>query len=171
MRIRDLWRSYAIHETEIKQAQDAGFVEISTRKPPIGRPSQIVRKVNKTPSAKLPPLRKNIASDISHRHWTFALNYCMGEMGSGFFNFKRRAYVAYMQTYRNCKNEASARASSSRLIRKPNVHAAIQWTFARISGEISKDEPYPRSYLDVWKRLHELSSFRAKWAPWWVKLD
>jgi len=89
-RIRDLERTYGIYHWEVEQAEELGWARIETRKPPTGRPSRVVVKVNKTPSAKLPPSRSSLGPYISFRHWRFAFNYCMGELGPGIFSSLRR---------------------------------------------------------------------------------
>lgn len=167
-RIRDLERTYGIYHWEVEQAEELGWARIETRKPPTGRPSRVVVKVNKTPSAKLPPSRSSLGPYISFRHWRFAFNYCMGELGTGIFSFRRRAYVAYQKTYGMHLSKESASASASRLLRRGDVRAAIQWTFAYYNPEIPKTECFPHTEREVWTRLHELGNFRAKWAPYWI---
>ena len=54
----------------------------------------------------------------------------MGELGTGIFSFRRQAYVAYQKTYGIHLSKESASVSSNRLLRRGDVRAAIQWTFA-----------------------------------------
>ena len=169
--LRNLWRGHTIHGTEVEQAAEAGFLTIETMKPATGRPSRVARIVSKTHSAKLPPHRCNIDTLISHKHWRFALNYCAGELGPGLFSFKRRAWFAYMQTYRSAKSKGAARASASRLMKRPDVRAAIQWTFASINRERNSRDHSPTTEAEVWDALRAIRSDRARWAPWYIRLN
>jgi len=71
---------------------------------------------------------------ISHREWTFAFWYVLGEFGpgTGLLGFKRSAWVAYMKAFPACESKAAARASASRLMKRPRVKAAIAWEFAKL---------------------------------------
>jgi hypothetical protein len=44
----------------------------------------------------------------------------------------------------NARSRAGARASTSRLMKRRDVRAAIQWFYAQASSEIPRDEPMPK---------------------------
>ena len=169
VKIRNLDRIYGIPWLVIKQAKEEGFIEFFERKGKTGRPSELAKKVSNMNPTKLPPLRSNLEDLISQKQWDFAFHYVMGEYGPGFFDFKRRAYVAYQKAYRSAVSKGGAKASASRLLRKPGTRAAIQWEFAKMSGENNGRFLFPRTTNEVWDALREIGSFRAKWAPYWVK--
>ncbi|MBV5345425.1 MAG: hypothetical protein JZU63_07795, partial [Rhodoferax sp.] len=52
--VRDFARSFSVWEWELEQAAALGWIQIETRKPPVGRPSRIVKIVSKPDTAKLP---------------------------------------------------------------------------------------------------------------------
>ncbi len=167
---RDLKRTYGIYTYEIEQTEQYGETLIEVYQPRTGRPSRRISKLNKILPAKLPPLRCEIEPSISSRHRRFAFNYCLGELGAG-FSFRRRAYFAYQQTYGKNLSVESASAAASRLLRRGDVRAAIQWTYAYYNPEIPKSEGFPRTESQIWQRLYELGNFRAKWAPWWINFQ
>ena len=167
---RDLQRTYSIHESELNLAEEAGFIRFGVQKPKVGRPSRYAEKVSKTPAAKLPPKRSQIGRRISFRRWNFAFYYCIGELEGGMFGFRRVAYLAYQRAYPTSKSKAGARASASRLLKCPEVYAAIQWTFASHSEEIPKWLPQPKTEQEAWDQLREWDCWRIKRAPWWVKM-
>lgn len=55
--VRDFVRTHSVRDWELNQAAELGWVEITLRKPPTGRPSSVVTAaaVNKSGAAKLPP--------------------------------------------------------------------------------------------------------------------
>lgn len=53
--MRDFWRTHRIEWWELEQAEKLGWISISRRKPPRGRPSRLVEKINNPHTAKLPP--------------------------------------------------------------------------------------------------------------------
>lgn len=130
--IRDLWRSYVIGPNEIRQAEELGWIKTYQRKPPTGRPSEIVETVSKTLVAKYPPYRSEIPVLISMRHWRFAeayltiWPYCNG----------RKAYQA---VFPRARSNAGARASASRLLKTPEVRAALAWIRAQTDRELPSE--------------------------------
>ncbi|GHC41143.1 hypothetical protein GCM10007100_02240 [Roseibacillus persicicus] len=114
-------------------------------------------------------MRAEVEKVISIRHWNFARYYVLGETGNGLFTFRRRAYVAYLKAYPNVMSKSAAKASASRLMRKPHIQAAIQWQAVILNGENRGITLYPDTAIEIWEALRELGSFRANWAPWWVK--
>jgi hypothetical protein len=168
---RNLDRIHGIEWRVLKEAETAGFIELSTRKGRTGRPSLVVKKVSNSHPTKLPLHRSEIESLITQNQWGFAFHYVLGEYGPGFFDFRRRAYVAYQKTYREARSKEGAKASASRLLRKGRTQAAIQWTFAKQSHEDRGHHLYPSTTSEVWNALREIGSFRADWAPWRVKWE
>jgi hypothetical protein len=152
--LRQLERRFGVGRWEVEQAATHGWVDIETRKPRTGRPSQIVR-VCKTPSAKLPPWRIQIEREISIRHWWFALR-CTHQAIKGGSNWFWRIppYVdAYQRTYGNARSRAGARASMSRLLKHPDVKAARAWWYAKINNRVPQDEDMPATAAAIWRRL------------------
>lgn len=126
--IRDMSRSYGIQGWEIEEAAAAGWVRIATRKPAVGRPSRFAENVSNTQTAKLPPRRGKIPRDYKMEHWDFAFE--CGKM-KPFPAFNCRIFPAavraYLATYPNARSYAGARASASRLMRRPDVQAMLHW--------------------------------------------
>lgn len=69
---------------------------------------------------------------------------------------------AYLWTYGNARSRAGARASTSRLMKRRDVRAAIQWFYAQVSNEIPRDEPMPKTVSGIGARLAELGCWRAQ---------
>jgi hypothetical protein len=166
---RNLDRIHGIKWSVLNEAQGGGFVELFERKGRRGRPSLLVRKVNRSCPTKLPPRRSQVEQVISSRHWNFAFNYALGECGPGTFDFKRRAYVAYQKAFPEVKSKGAAKSGASRLLRQPHIRAAIQWQFAKLGRENKGQPLFPNTTFEIWTALREIGSFRADWAPWWVK--
>lgn len=163
--VREFARSFSVWSWEVEQAAELGFVQIVTRKPHTGRPARFVENVSKPQPAKLPPYRSEIAKEISLRHWRFALESVSIGPSRNPFGFGPLAKVrAYQRVYR-ASNEASARASASRLIRHPDVRACRQWFYAQINQEVPHDEAMPNTAKGIWQRLQQMGSRRAKYAP------
>ena len=99
----------------------------------------------------------------------FAFYYAVGEIGPGMFDFKRRAWVAYKKTYRRIRSEGGARASASRLRRKPHIRAAIAWSFAKYHDRLQYAAKEPQTQSEIWEILFKAKSDRFRWAPWWVR--
>ncbi|MDB4537421.1 hypothetical protein N9230_02275 [Akkermansiaceae bacterium] len=188
MKARDLTRLNGVDWWEIDQAEEEGFVTTEKRKPKSGRPSKWVKlantpsyspafmasenssnvgKVSKNHPTKLLPSRRTLERRINRREWDFAFWYVIGEFGpgTGLFGFKRRAWFAYMKAYPSCHSKAAARSSSSRLLKRPGVKAAIAWQFAKIDRLPEINRFHPRTPTEVWDTLHRLGSYRARWAP------
>lgn len=170
--VRNLCRNHFLSREQVDQAKEEGFIVFEVRKPPQGRPALVARKVSINYPTKLPPRRAHLESWISLKHWRFAFYYVMGEHGPGLFSFRRRAHVAYQKAYPNAKSKAGAKASASRLLRKPHVQAAIAWTFARrMDCETNCDGVYPNTTTEIWNTLHGLGNWRARHAPWWIQIE
>jgi hypothetical protein len=160
-------RNHGLHRSVIEEAIESGFLTLESHQGPRGRPSQILRKVSKCHPTKGPLGHSTLDTLISFRHWDFAFNYAMGEIGPGMFSFKRRAWVAYKKAYRSVRSEAGARASSSRLLRKPQVRAAIAWTFAKYCDHLYHPGGEPQTPSEIWAILFKAKSFRTHWASSW----
>ena len=166
---RNLDRLCGVKWWEIDQAVETGFIEVETRKPKIGRPSQVVRKVSKSKPTKLPPRRSSLEKRVTRKQWDFAFWYVIGECGPGLFSFKRRAWKAYEKVYRSCQSDGAARASASRLMKKPEVPAAIWWQFAKLDRDPDLSNEHPQTATEIWETLYRRGSYRAERAPWWMK--
>jgi hypothetical protein len=167
--VRQLWRRFRIYEWELKQAAAGGWIEIITHKPLVGRPSPRAVERSNMQVAKLPPWRHMIPSEVSIRHWWFALRTTHETIprGSHFGPSRLGAHVnSYMASFPNAKSRKGAHASCSRLLNHPDVFAMRQWHYARTNREISTNEAMPRTARAIWKRLHELGSSRTRYAPW-----
>lgn len=51
--VRDFMRSYGVYSWELEQAATLGWVMIETLKPPVGRPSRIIRRLSETTASTL----------------------------------------------------------------------------------------------------------------------
>ena len=54
---------------------------------------------------------------------------------------------AYLWTYDNARSRAGARASNSRLMKRRDVRAAMQWFYAQVARDIPRDEPMTMTVL------------------------
>lgn len=161
--VRQLERRFSIWRWEVEQAATLGWVVIETHKPRTGRPSNIAKFpsdstpeiVSKSQAAKLPPWRRQIDKEISHRHWWFALRSTHEAIKGGSSYFWRiPPYVdAYQRTYGNARNRAGARASMSRLLKHPDVKAARAWWYAVINQRVPQDEDMPQTAAAIRERL------------------
>ncbi len=199
MKARDLTRLNGVEWWEIDQAEEKKFIITEKRKPPTGRPSKWVKlshnlksssftasenppfgdsgnsanaqNVSQTCPTKLLPSRSSLDRCIKRKQWDFAFWYAIGDFGpgTGLFGFKRRAWTAYMKAYPSCHSKASARSSSSRLLKRPEVKAAIAWQFAKLDHVVNIHRFHPWTAVEVWDILHRLGSQRAQWAPYHIK--
>jgi len=170
--VRFLQWNHCIYFQVVEKAVAEGYIAFETRKPRTGRPSLCVRKVSKSNPTKLPHLRSTLENCISFRHWDFAFYYALGEFGPGLFSFKRRAYVAYQRAFPSARSKAGAKASASRLLRKPHIQAAIQWTFAKFCDPETDCKVHnPQTATEIWDALHAMGSWRARRAPFWVRTN
>jgi len=153
--VRDLFRSYGVREWEIQQAEALGWVAITVKKPATGRPSQIARKVSNPVVAKLPPRRNDISRGISIRHWNFVFAYLSGPAICN-------AEAAYRACFRGAQSNAGARASACRLLRHPDVKAALAWMRACSDGDfpISEKSVHPDSAEEIQAILVRLGHWR-----------
>lgn len=128
MSVRDLSRSHGVEKWELEQAAELGWVEITLRKPTTGRPSRVagLREHSGTPSAKVPPLRRDIGKMISCRHHHFAMQSVCNAVKGG----SRRFFPippltdAYLAAFPQARKRHAAASSMSRLLRHPHVRAA-----------------------------------------------
>lgn len=194
MKHRDLNRFNGIKWWEIEQAAEKGFIITEKRKPHTGRPSEWAilngrptatrpfwepRKdsegnpVSRNYPTKLPPAPNHSDRRINPREWKFAFWYVYGEFepSAGPFGFRRRAGVAYMKSFPNCKSKKGARASASRLLKRQQARAAIAWEFAKLDRCPNLWRFFPERPSEIWNTLHRLGSDRAAWAPKSVRLQ
>jgi hypothetical protein len=192
MKARDLNRLNGVEWWEIDQAEELGCITKEKRKPTTGRPSEWVKlvpgmsrdassgtlendaedeNVSKNYPTELLPYRADLERSISRKEWDFALWYALGDFHSDLdpFAFKRRGWTAYMKAYPCCHSKAAARSSSSRLLNRPRVKAAIAWQFAKLDRHPEIDRFFPWTATEVWDILHRLDSQRARWAPYAVR--
>jgi hypothetical protein len=139
----------------VEQAEEAGWVAISERKPAVGRPSRVATKLSESQSAKLPPWRFQITKELSVRHWRFALeSTSLGPRRNEFGNCLSSATRAYLIAFPYAKSRAGASASASRLLKNPMVRAARRWFLA--TDLHSYDEEMPKTPAAIHARLAEL---------------
>lgn len=164
--LRTFTRTFSVRKWEIEAAAALGWVEIITRKPPIGRPSRLVLKVNNPQTAKLPPYRREIEKPISIRHERFALFSTHAvPYGSRFLARQGLGLPcitdAYQRAFPSATNRRAAAASASRLKRCYDVRIARAWFYARFDGDIRRDEPMPSTPRAIWQRLKQAGSWRV----------
>ena len=177
--VREFARTFSVWRWEMERAAELGFVQIEIRKPRTGRPALIVSRVSddvsETQAAKLPPFRNAIPKPIRHRLWMLAFHAQQIESNSrAYFGFTLvPGYKAWMRASPSARSAAGARASASRVRKTRDAIAAKQWTFARMGGELSHNEPQPASATEVWLRLKDLGSWRATdgWKPPWWEIE
>lgn len=167
--VRHIMRNHGLHRSVIDEAIEGGFLTLESHQGPRGRPSQILKKVSQCYPTKIPPGYSSLDKLISCRHWNFAFNYAMGEIGPGMFNFKRRAWFAYKKAFPASRSQAGARASSSRLLRKSHIRAAIAWTFAKHFDNLRHKGKEPKTPSEIWTILFQAKSDRTRWASWWER--
>ncbi len=163
---RTFTRSFSVWQRELEAAAALGWVEIVSRKPPIGRPSRIVCKVSQPDAAKVPPSRRMIEKRIPHRHWMFALYSTHATpYGSRFLvaqGFGLPCITdAYQKAFPRARNRKAAAASASRLKRRYDVRMARAWFYARASREIPDAGPMPETASGIWQLLYEAGSWRV----------
>lgn len=163
--LRDLYRTYGIREWEVEQAEEAGWVEISERKPAVGRPSRVAAKLSESQSAKLPPWRFQIPKELSVRHWRFALELASVGPTRGYFGFGlSNATRAYLIAFPQARSRAGAAASASRLLKNPMIRAARRWFLA--TDLHSYDEEMPKTPAAIYARLAELREQQEARRSW-----
>jgi hypothetical protein len=142
--IRDFFRSFGVFNWELEQAELLGWVKITTKKPATGRPSRVVAKVSNFQCAKLPLRRWDIPSEISIRHWNFVFAYLTGPKTCN-------AAAAYQACFHGGRSAAGVRASASRLLRHPDVKAALAWIRASMDSDFPASEKLitPKSAQEI----------------------
>jgi hypothetical protein len=162
--VRDFARTFSVWEWELEKAAELGWIQIETRKPHTGRPSRIVREVSQPYAAKLPPYRRQIEKPISFRHFLFALFSTMAAIkgGSSWAGGMPCFTDAYLKAFPAAKNRRAAAASMSRLLRRNDVKAASAWHYARLDGDVPRDEPMPRTVSGIIERLRQAGSWRVR---------
>lgn len=151
--IREYSRRFAVHDWELQQAEELGWIMIVERKPRIGRPSRVVENVSKNHAAKLPPNRCGIPREIQYRHERFALE-TLDTMPGGAIGIKISTRVrAYLKVFPNAKSRAGASASASRLMKRRDVRVARLW-FQKTIG-LRSYEPMPKTVEGIIQRMKE----------------
>ncbi len=161
--LRQLSRRFGIWSWEAEQAAALGWVEIIARRPRIGRPSRVVRCLNNSQSAKLPPRRRDIEPEICFRHRDFAFEWSTRAIrgGSPWLGLPGIG-SAYARIYGEKKNRNARDAAASRLAKHSDVRAVRHWVCAQLGREVPLDEPMPRTRSGIRDRLRELGSWRAR---------
>lgn len=137
----------------MEQAEEAGWLAISIRKPTVGRPSRVAVKLSESQSAKLPPARHTIPIELSIRHFDFALQLTCPTTRRGVLGLQS-ATDAYLLSFPDAKSRAGAAASASRLRRHPMIQAARRWFLATDLHDY--DEEMPPTPSAIYARLAEL---------------
>ena len=171
--LRDFARTFGVHQREIEQARELGFVEYRIRQPRTGRPSLMVsrasRDVSEKAPAKLLPFRSDLPKPITKRMCLFAVRCTETESCErSEFGFKMTPrYKAWMSASPRAQSTAGARASASRVSRTRDTIAVMQWTYAQRNGEIPCSEVMPITATEIWLKLRDLGSWRATdgWKP------
>lgn len=163
--MRDLWRRWEIYDWEIEQVGQLGWVKLYTRKPSgRGRPSRRVKLCGGR-NAKLPLPRRMIPRLISYRHEIFAMWSVYQAVPRGIHQLGVPGVIhAYLAVY-HPKSHKAAHASCSRLMKNPDVRAARQWFYAKMNGEVPKEESMPRTRAEIRLKLAEAGSWRAPYIP------
>ena len=152
--LRIFMRNHGVFSWELEQAAELGWLRVIERKPSVGRPSHVAKKVSKNESAKLPPWRYAIPIEISIRHWRFALE-SVSTMSGGYFGFKPATLVhAYMQAFPMARSRTGASASANRLMKRLDVKMMRKWLY--LSGQGKINEPMPTTLTGIVRRLQEL---------------
>lgn len=163
--LRDLFRTYRIHAWEVEQAEVAGWVAISERKPVVGRPSRVAAKLSKSEAAKLPPWRFQIPKELSVRHWRFAFETTCSVSSHSYFGLSlSSATRAYLIAFPQARSRAGAAASASRLLKKPMIRAARRWFQSCDSRTIH--EEMPKTPEAIYARIRERDAEQAGRRIW-----
>lgn len=72
---------------------------------------------------------------------------------------------AYLRVYPKARSRAGARASMSRLMRRRDVRAAVQWFYAVSDGDIPRGIAMPETPSGIRAELEKAGSWRAKYVP------
>lgn len=162
---RRIARNHGISCEVIHEAIERGFISSKRNKGQRGRPSVSLSKVSKNYPTKLPPTRSSLENLISPRQWRFARNYAVSVLGKFFFDAPKTDWTIYIISYDRAKSSAGARASASRLLKKPEVIAAISWTLAKELKHLEACESEPQTISEIWTILLSSSSRPDLWAP------
>jgi len=142
--VRDLERGHGIWKWETEQAAEMGWVSITETKPPRGRPAYVVelteaaleslgmlsqgddgapKTANKSCQLIWPPGRHQIPK--TNLRWSAFLHE--------WFMCWANATQAYMNVYK-CRSRNGARASASRLMKRPEVQKELWEIRRQING-------------------------------------
>jgi hypothetical protein len=162
--VREFLRTFSVFRWEVEQAAELGWVELAALKPATGRPSCVAKSVSQTKAAQLPPWRAQIDKGIGIRPQHFALySVCRAIKGGTSLLGGMPSYTeAYLMAFPRAKKRRAASASMSRLLRHPNVQAARAWNYSQIEGLIPRGAAMPRTASEIWQRLREAGSWRAR---------
>lgn len=139
---RDLERCHFILRWELDESITHGLLEMTVRKPSVGRPAKVIRlaeNVSKSYPTKLLPAKWDVPARLSIRHERFVRALAVATP-------LVRSY--YKAGYRP-KSRAAARAGASRLARRAHVLAARLYAcrtdrfFCRFPEDIASFGGYP----------------------------
>lgn len=105
---------------------------------------------------------------IYWKHATFAERavYDCIKNGSKFMGFNLPPFVeAYLRLYPKAKSRARARASMSRLMRRRDVRAAVQWYYAEMTGEVPRFTAMPETPSGIKAIMEQAGCWRAPYIP------
>lgn len=105
---------------------------------------------------------------IYWKHATFAERAVFDciKNGSEFMGFNIPPFVtAYLRLYPKAKSRAGARASMSRLMRRRDVRAAVQWNYAVMTGEVPRGLAMPATCSGIRAEMEKAGCWRAKYIP------
>ncbi|MEN8681458.1 MAG: hypothetical protein ABF391_15550 [Akkermansiaceae bacterium] len=160
---RCLQRNCGITRWEIESGVVVGLFTIHLKKPPVGRPRRKIRNVSDSDPTKLPPPPSILEKSIPQSYWIFA-RLRVGELfGRSQFGIKLPVWGLYSTAFQRCRSASGARASSSRLLKNPQMQAAIAWVLLEMA-EPEADEK-PTSPLDIWLTIWEQFPERREFIP------
>jgi hypothetical protein len=105
---------------------------------------------------------------IYWKHATFAEYAVFGciKHGSKFLGFILPPLVeAYLRVYPKARSRAGARASMSRLMRRHDVRAAVQWHHAVQNGEVPRGIAMPETPSGIRDEMVKTGCWRVKYVP------
>lgn len=157
--IRDLERGHGIWWWEVEQAEELGWIRVFTRKGSVGRPAEVIDKLNKTPSAKYPLPRHMIPREIKWSHQRFAMISVTPIAKNNRFGFGLPSMTtAYLMTYPKCRSRNAAAVGASRLMKRLDVRLMRHWLFAEINKKLSG--PMPLNVPGLIEQLDSIGAIR-----------
>lgn len=156
--IREFQRTFGVQRWEILQAVDLGWLELWWYKPPVGRTSLTVREVSNPVTAKLPPTRDRLMPELTSRHYAFIMEatLCL-RWGRCRYGLRGCMTDAYQLVY-SAKSRRGASASVTRLLKRMDIQAGLEWAKAQSRGKIDRSKALPGSLFEIMADVY----FRAR---------